>query len=393
MGSDVGRTVVMGGDVIVKGSDQPVARDLVIASGHIVEVTPRGQVALQRDDVAISAHGRLVAPGLVDLHGDAFERSVMPRGGVLCGLPLALLDNDRQLLASGITTTLLSATDSWEPGLRSRAMLRQLVEAMEEHRGREQVGARLGLHVRHERCNTDDLDELIAWIESGAVSMLSYGDHTPGGIRMVTGVTAPQVQRCGVDAAELERLQDRAIERRELGARQERDLAAVAARTGCPTASHDAGSDTDLDRDVGLGVQIAEFPMSIELAHQYRAAGISVLLGAPNLVRGGSHLNNLAVHEAWAAGAGDILCSDYHYPSLLQAPFHLAARGICSLAEAWDAVSGAPAAAAGLHDRGSIEVGSLADLVVVAQPGEDPTRRPAAVLWTLVGGEVGHRAA
>ena len=109
-----------------------------------------------------------------------------------------------------------------------------------------------------------------------------------------------------------------------------------------------------------------------------------MLLGAPNLVRGGSHLGNLSVLDAVAADACDVLCSDYHYPSLLQAPFVLTAKGLASTADAWALVSGGAAAAAGLDDRGVLEPGKLADVVVV-EPAVDGAPRVRAA---IVGGEV-----
>jgi alpha-D-ribose 1-methylphosphonate 5-triphosphate diphosphatase len=186
-----------------------------------------------------------------------------------------------------------------------------------------------------------------------------------------------------MEADELGALQvDRAAQR-TAGAEQERELADLARRVGCPTASHDPHTEADLRRDRDLGVAIAEFPTSIELAERYRADGIPVLLGAPNLVRGGSHLGNLSVVDALAAGAGDILCSDYHYPSLLQAPFDATARGVLAFGPAWRLVSENPARAVGLEDRGRIEAGQRADLLIV-EPAAGTM--PAVLVQMMVAG-------
>lgn len=329
-------------------------------------------VGPDRDLPVFDAGGALVLPGIVDVHGDAFERCLMPRSGVPVDVDLALADNDGQLLASGITTSFLSATDSWEPGLRSRDTLRTLVEGLNRRRG----GPDVLLHVRHERCNTENLDELIGWIDGGQVALFSYNDHT------TEKFSATQVQRSGVSAEEFHELSALAVSRRELGLEQEKLLSAAADRAGCVTASHDASQEEHLDRDLNRGVGIAEFPLSIALAKQYQAENIPVLLGAPNLVRGASHIGNLSVRDALAADAGDLLCSDYHYPSLFQAPFVAAEEGLCSFADAWDLVSAGPAAAAGLTDRGRLEPGARADLIVV---GSSPA--PARVELAVVGGE------
>jgi alpha-D-ribose 1-methylphosphonate 5-triphosphate diphosphatase len=329
------------------------------------------------------ADGNWVLPGIVDAHGDAFERSLMPRGGVFAEIALALADNDAQLLGSGITTSYLSATDSWEPGLRSRRALRALIPA---------IGSRVGgpevlLHVRHERCNTAEIDELIDWVRDGTVSMLSFNDHTPGGIAHIDGLSDGQIGRAGIGSDALYALMQSAVAQRVVGLEHEVRLAEVAAEGGCVTASHDPSVTADLERDLELGVSIAEFPMTIPLALKYRGRGIDVLLGAPNLVRGGSHLKNLSVRDAFADGLDPILCSDYHYPSLLQAPFVAADAGLASFGEAWAAVSTRPAIAAGLLNRGTIEPGQRADLVVLRPPTDG---LPARVIAVFVAGELAY---
>ncbi len=334
------------------------------------------------------ATGCLVLPGLVDLHGDAFERSIMPRPGVRFDLDLALDDNNHQLIAAGITTSYLSLTDSWEPGLRSRSTVLDVIDAVEGRRGAT-PGPDVLIHVRHERCNTADFDQLTELVSSGSVRLLSYNDHTPDNARTAPPPTATQLARSAVGADQLIDLQEAAIGRRHLGKQHDRHLAAVCDAAKCPTASHDASTTADLERDLALGVAIAEFPLSIALAQEYRREGVAVMLGAPNLVRGGSHLGNLNVSEAWAAGAADILVSDYHYPSLLQAPFELERLGLATLADAWLAVSTRPAELAGLADRGRLVAGQRADIVVVEPPRAHHGRwLPAKVRAVVAGGDL-----
>jgi alpha-D-ribose 1-methylphosphonate 5-triphosphate diphosphatase len=373
---------LVGGRVLRPDSDEPTEATVLVGGGRIKAVddptngaTVEGGQAFGDGVDVLDVTGRLVLPGIVDLHGDAFERCLLPRPGVPIGVDLALADNDAQLLAAGITTAYLSATDSWEPGLRSRETLRQLVDGL----GRRTGGPDVRLHVRHERCNVDGHDELVGLLEARQIAMLSYNDHTndDGDLSMT------QLQRTGLSADDLGGLQAERARQRQVGADQERELAEVARRVGCPTASHDPDRKEHLQRDLDLGVAIAEFPTSIDLAAAYRNEGIPVLLGAPNLVRGGSHLGNLSVADALAAGVGDILCSDYHYPSLLQAPFVAAAGGVLAFGPAWRQVSTAPARAAGLDDRGRIETGQRADVVIVAPPADD---RPAIVEYVLTGG-------
>ncbi len=359
--------VLHGGEVLAPGGASVARADVVVAAGIIESIGPGGidGAGAGADTRLLDATGAWVLPGIVDVHGDAFERSLMPRAGVSVDVSDGLADNDTHLLAAGITTAYLSATDSWEPGLRSRNTLRSLIEANDRTPGF--VDRRV--HVRHERCNTEDFDELLDWVLSDRVQMISYNDHTPGGISLVgSGVTQTQVARSGLSEPELLKLQDEAIARRDLGADQERRLAEVCRAARCPTASHDADSADDLSRDRALGVAIAEFPTSLDLATRYLEAGIEVALGAPNLVRGGSHLGNLSVRDAVAGSGASLLCSDYHYPSLLRSPFVLSDLGLRSFGEAWAMVSTSPAASAGLDDRGRVAPGLRADLVVVEPP-------------------------
>ncbi len=375
--------LVHGGRVLAAGADEPLAADLLVKGATIRDAASEVTANTGR---VIDATGALVLPGLVDVHGDAFERAIMPRGGVMVDVTDGIADNDAALLASGITTAFLSITDSWEPGLRSRATLRQLIDAVDVLG----VGPDRRVHVRHERCNTEDFDELLGWIRRGVIHMISFNDHTPGGIAHVKGISPTQIGRSGVAVEHLQKLEREAIERRPLGHEQDAALAEVCGEVACVTASHDPGTMADLQRDLALGVAIAEFPITIELAQSYIDNDIEVLLGAPNLVRGGSHLGNLSVRAAIAAQAGTVLCSDYHYPSLLRAPFVLADLELCSFGRAWSMVSDAPARACGLTDRGRLEPGARADLVVVEPPTD---RTGPRVRTVIVGGEVVHQVA
>jgi alpha-D-ribose 1-methylphosphonate 5-triphosphate diphosphatase len=270
--------LITGAAVLLPGRPHPVETDVLVSGDRIEAI---GAATVEQHSVVIDAAGLLLAAGLIDVHGDAFERSLMPRPGVEVPLDMALVDNDQQLLASGITTSFLSATDSWEPGLRSRPTLRRLVDALASRTG----APRLELHVRHERCNTDDHDELAGWVADGTIGMLSYNDHTPGGIKLVKGASPTRVDRPGVDAATFNTIMEAAITRRDHVAEQERELATIAAGADCPTASHDAGGLDDLERDLALGVDIAEFPMSIELSAEYQRNDIAIRRRRPPLLR------------------------------------------------------------------------------------------------------------
>lgn len=334
----------------------------------------------------IDAAGLLVLPGIVDLHGDAFERQLQPRPGVDFPTGLALRDTESQLLANGITTALHAVTLSWEPGLRSPESWRRLVDAIEAHRPGAACDMRV--HMRWEAHNLDALDMALDDIEAGTVALLSFNDHTPSILRKLENPAsaAKYSERAGMSVAAFRSVAERAAGHAAGVDEAIARLAAAARRRGIPMASHDDDTVAARQRFRALGAGICEFPMAEPVGEAAREAGDAVVMGCPNVVRGGSHLG-------WASAAAlaerdicTVLCSDYYYPAMAPAPLALAARGVLSLPQAWALVSANPAAAAGLDDRGVLEEGRRADVVLVDPAG--PT-----VVATLAAGRVGYMSA
>ena len=320
---------------------------------------------------------------MIDLHGDAFERHITPRSGTLFPLDLALAANDASLVTNGITTFFYSITDGFEPGPRSRQTVRGLLETLESLAPRFRCQARV--HIRHEQVNTDDHDELVSWLESGRVHLLSLNDHLPlmDNERSIERYLDGLRRRVSMTDTETNDFLNSLQERRQPGAEQVRELARIAHQAGVSLASHDDMGEEDVALNRELGTAIAEFPMDAETARASRDAGISVLMGAPNLVRGGSHVGAISVREAIEEGLVDILCSDYHYPSLFRAPFLAAEQGLMSLPQAWKMVSENPARAAGMgNHKGTIAPGYDADLLLVSELDG----LPLSIRATIVGG-------
>ncbi len=331
----------------------------------------------------------LVAPGLVDLHGDAFERQLMPRPGVMIDLEVALLDTDRQLLSNGITTTFHGITWSWEPGLRSVATGRAMIDALDrlgpallvEHRA----------HLRFETHNHAGLEEALDLLGRGRLHLLAFNDHTPALARHAQDPAQARsyALRGGVSVEAFRDLALGAAATAEAVPATVRRLAAACAARGVPMLSHDDGSPAERDAYRELGAVICEFPTNRETAEAARAQGDDVVMGAPNVLRGGSHLGWASAAEMVRAGLCTILASDYYYPAMLQAPYRLAAREILPLGLAWRLVALNPAQAAGLADRGALEAGRRADLIVVDDRGPLPPR----VVSALRAGREVYRAA
>ncbi len=365
---------ILHGDLLVRDTTVTLADGVIQAVG--------GAVGNAHE---IGANGLTLLPGIVDIHGDAFERALCPRSGVNLPVAMALQENDHWLVASGVTTFFCSLTDSFEAGLRGRATVRAIISALADAvSGHFACNTRI--HIRHERCLTSGHDELLAWMAAGRVHLLSTADHLPTGddpvklARYRDGVR----RRLPLRDADIDAVIAHAQSERPRGLQQEIELAARARVAGIPLASHDDDTPKAVDMAQARGVSISEFPTTIETATQAQAAGMVVLMGAPNYIRGGSHVGCINVKDALAANVVDALCSDYHYPSLLQAPFQLAASGTRTFAQAWAMVSATPARAVGLGQRkGLIARGYDADLILVDQ------RQPLARLRTvLVGGRI-----
>ncbi len=316
----------------------------------------------------IVAKGLLMLPGIVDIHGDSFERAIAPRPGVRFPLKMALLENDRNLIAAGITTFFYSITDSYEPGLRSRDTAREIIDFV-LRKVKQNIKTDSRIHIRHEQGNTDNYGELCNWLKQGKVQLLSLNDHLPPAdddYKLNRHLNSLR-RRHKMSDGELQKLIQTAIANKPKGLEQVEELVILAHKHNIALASHDDDTEEKVELNAKRGVAIAEFPATIELAAKSRDYNASVLMGAPNLIRGGSHVGWMSVEAAAKANMVDCLCSDYHYPSLFHAPFKLAEMGIMSFEQAWKLVSASPAKAAGIgNSKGSIASGWDADFLLIA---------------------------
>ena len=369
-------------------------------------------IDVARDGAAvIPGRGRLLAPAFVDIHGDAFERQLMPRPGVMVPTEAALLETDRQLAANGIATAYHALTLSWEPGLRSVNTGWQVVRALEALRPRLTADNRIQL-----RWETfcPEAEPLIAHVLNGTDRpALAFNDHTTAALlhpgiavhdRPFDHVEDYPVTDLASDAF-LHKMGERArraqmttgdfvaliarvwARRAEVPARIAR-IAALARTHGAPMLSHDDSQAETRDYYRALGATVAEFPMHERVFMAAREAGDAIVLGAPNAMRGGSHLGSPGAAEMIARGLCDILASDYYYPAMLGAMVRLHADRVAPLPSLWKLVSLNPARAMGLTDRGRIAPGQRADLVLLDWPeGHAP-----APLRTWVAGRGGYSA-
>jgi alpha-D-ribose 1-methylphosphonate 5-triphosphate diphosphatase len=347
-----------------------------------------GEITAATGGRSLDASGCLVLPGIVDIHGDAFERQMQPRPGVDFPLEMALMETDRQVVANGITTVFHGVTWSWEPGLRSGANALALLEGMERLRPR--LAADTRYHLRHEPYNLPAEETIMGWLAAGRLGCIAYNDHLPDILkkRDTPRGLAKHVERSGIGEAEFSALLEEVAGRREAVRPSIERLAAAARASGTPQLSHDDDSAEQRRWYRGLGARIAEFPETDDACEEARSNGDPAVFGAPNVVRGGSHCGAVGAAEMVRRGIGTILASDYFYPAILQAPFRLAVDGVQPLEQAWDQVSLNPARALGLADRGALTPGLRADVIVVEAPEQGTPR----VVATIAAGRIVHLA-
>ncbi|MCZ8181704.1 MAG: alpha-D-ribose 1-methylphosphonate 5-triphosphate diphosphatase [Beijerinckiaceae bacterium] len=369
--------LIQGGSALLENGFEPAD---VLASREGLSLEPRGLGARLRFDAA----GLLVLPGMVDIHGDAFERQIMPRPGVGFPVSMALLDTDRQLVANGITTACHGVTCSWEPGLRGQENANALIEAVEQLR--PDLMADTHIHLRHETFNLDGEAMLAGWIAGGRLKVLAFNDHMEGIVKTTTGKKSKlgrMVERSGLDEAAFVTLVDALWARRDEVAGSVRRIAGMARDAGLIMLSHDDRSPAERQAYRALGCAIAEFPMTGDTAEEAVRAGEATVFGAPNVVRGGSHTGCPAAAEMVAKGLATILASDYYYPAMAQAVWRLDREGTLPLAEGWALVSRNPARHLGFTDRGSLAEGLRADLVLA-----EPSARGLRIVATFAGGRL-----
>ncbi|MGA8133743.1 alpha-D-ribose 1-methylphosphonate 5-triphosphate diphosphatase [Pseudomonas sp. MWU12-2345] len=345
-------------------ADRVIEGSVVLRDGVIVDIAEGRSQLPQAQDL----NGDFLLPGLVELHTDNLEKHMTPRPGVDWPSTSAVLSHDAQIIAAGITTVFdaVSIGDVNPKGNRMQK-LPAMLEAIASAEGAGLTRAEHRLHLRCELCHPDTLSVFRDLVENPLVQLVSVMDHSPGQRQFVLESKYREyymgkyhLNDETMDAfIVLQMANSKEYSDRYRAAIVEHCLA-----RGLSVASHDDATVAHVEESARYGMTIAEFPTTLEAARGCQRLGMSVLMGAPNVVRGGSHSGNVAAADLAAKGLLDILSSDYYPASLLQAAFSLAALdNHCDLPEAVKMISLAPARAAGLSDRGEIAIGLRADLV------------------------------
>lgn len=360
-----GATTVVSNARIVT-ADRVIEGSVVVENGIIAAI----EAGREHGAAAVDFAGDYLLPGLVELHTDNLEHHFAPRPGVRWPGLAAVIGHDAQVAAAGITTVFdaISVGETAHGGDRL-ANLRAMIEAIGEARRKDVLRADHRLHLRCEISHEATLDLFRSLMQDELVEMVSIMDHTPGQRQFATvdKYRAYYVKKYSFTeeqfVAFLER-QMAAHHRYSAGNRAA--IVALAAERGYALASHDDATAEHVEQAAADGMAIAEFPTTIEAAEMSHAKGMQVLMGAPNVIRGGSHSGNVSALDLASRGLLDILSSDYVPGSLLQSAFRLATVDDCiDLPAALAKVSRNPARAVGLSDRGEIASGKRADLVRV----------------------------
>jgi alpha-D-ribose 1-methylphosphonate 5-triphosphate diphosphatase len=353
-------------DAVVRGTARIVA-------GSIADIQP-GVTAVPG---AIDFEGDYLLPGAVDLHTDNLERQVQPRAGTRWPSRSALLAHDAQCAAAGVTTV-LDALCVGDLGF-DEDRPRTCAEGVRDLTAMTPTGLLKSEHYLHLRCELP-AEGMIALLQGFAdhplLRMVSLMDHTPGigqygdlsqyrAMRLRDGETPDAIEtRIDFLTAQRARLRD-----------ANRAALLTMMRGRAELASHDDRTAAEVAENLAEGISIAEFPVTMEAGVAARASGQTIIAGAPNLVRGGSHTGNVAVLDLLRAGLVDALASDYVPCSMIEAAFLAAKLADISLPRAVALISDAPARMAGFADRGRIEPEARADLVRARMHEDAPVVR------------------
>lgn len=354
-------TVVSNAKLVL--ADEVMTGSIKILDGHIEDVS-KGTVAACDHDF----EGDYLIPGLIELHTDNLERHSMPRPGSFWPVGPAVMNHDRELIASGITTVFDAMSVGYrDQEARSTTSLLALTDAIADLTDRGLLKADHFLHWRCEVSGDNMIDAATQLFERELTGLVSVMDHTPGQ-RQFVKVEAYYTYyqgKYGLTDEEMKAFIEKSLAAHARNSEpNRRQVVKLAHEKNIPIASHDDATEEHVDEAIADGIVVAEFPTTLEAAKASHKNGLLVLMGAPNVVRGKSHSGNVSARELADAGVLDILSSDYLPFSLLYGAILLEEHcEAITLPDAIATVTSTPAKQVGLTDRGEIAVGKRADLV------------------------------
>jgi alpha-D-ribose 1-methylphosphonate 5-triphosphate diphosphatase len=352
--------------------DEILNGSVVVRDGRIADIA-EGYSAIGDD-----FEGDYLIPGLIELHTDHLESHYSPRPGVRWGKIAAIQAHDAQVAASGITTVFdCLRMGSDDDGGFETGEMRDMADALATAGRENRLKAEHLIHLRCEVSSADVIAHFETFENDPQVRLVSMMDHAPGQRQFQTmdQYTLYYKTKRGLTDEQFAEFVGRRVDASERYAKKHRDIiAAFCGSHDITVASHDDATVEHVQEAIGYGVRLAEFPTSQEAARASHQAGMSVLMGAPNIVRGKSHSGNISAKDLADQGILDVLSSDYVPLSLICAPFVLADAGL-PLEKAIAMVTSTPARTVNLRDRGQIARGLRADLARIDRKDGVPVVR------------------
>ncbi|WP_041544484.1 phosphonate metabolism protein PhnM [Oceanobacillus iheyensis] len=365
--------VIHNGNIIME--DSILTDHAVVIEGDRIKDVITEEEAIQLSNVEfINANGGFISPGFIDIHSDYIESIVSPRPTSMMDMDISLREAEKILISHGITTMFHSLSFykkdlfTHKP-IRNPENVQRLVEAIHETHDRPHL-IRHRLHARFELDNIEQIEQLVENIENDKVHLLSFMDHTPGQGQYrdleVFSKTLKGYRNLSDDEVNVIILERKSREQMTL--EKIAEVAKIADNKGIAVASHDDDNEEKVKLVQSFGTTISEFPITLNVAKEAKNLGLQTIVGAPNVLLGGSHSGNLSAIEAIHEDAADILCSDYFPAALLLAVFQLHEEHQKELHEMFKMVTLNPAKAVRMDDElGSIKPGKKADILIINQ--------------------------
>lgn len=334
-------------------------------------------------DKNLDAQGGWIIPGIIDCHSDAVELDLQPRPTSLFNRTFAFPELEKRLLSSGITTMYHSIClmqgnfneDKVRKYYRTPQGAEELAQWISSYNEDSLIDHKL--HIRYEIDNSEGIDQLKRLIREEKVDQLSFMDHTPGqgqfrNLEKYRKVIAAY-RECSEEEAM--KLIEESMKKETMDMKEVEEIARFAGEYNIPVASHDDDTQEKVDLVSSWNVGISEFPITLEVARYAKEKNMHTVMGAPNILLGGSHSGNLSAELAINKGVVDILCSDYYPASILHSIFYMHERGHC-IVDMTKLATINPARALNIsHERGSLEEGKRADLLIVTEKNGVPSVR------------------
>ncbi|MGL4862022.1 MAG: alpha-D-ribose 1-methylphosphonate 5-triphosphate diphosphatase [Cetobacterium sp.] len=372
------KTCIYNGKIV---TPEKIIEGMIYINEGKIEKIVEGKIPLLEDYYKIiDAAGKWVLPGIIDCHSDAVELELQPRPTSIFSMNIAFGELEKKLIASGITTMYHSLSisksifgeEKVKKYYRTPKGVDELSSWIQKNRENSLINHKL--HIRYEIDNIEGTEQIKDLIKDGRVDQLSIMDHTPGQGQFRNLEKYKKVIAAYRECSEAEAMEfiEESMDKERMSTEEIQDMVKFARIHNIPVASHDDDLSQKIDLIAPWDVKISEFPITLEVAKYAKKMGMYTVMGAPNILLGGSHSGNLSAETAINNEVVDILCSDYYPASILHSIFYMGKKGKC-MKEMVKLASLNPAKALNIdHLTGSLEVGKVADILLVEEKEELP---------------------